>query len=89
MRSEARIREMQQSGPCAVSYAFLERSLVAMLAYRARLRQHAITPFCVQSSDFCERVHVTWMRFLTVQRLSGDGAAKAVLGGDGKRGVES
>ena len=48
MRSETRIREMQQSGPCALSCAFLERSLAAMLIQHAPPRlavQHAITRF--------------------------------------------
>jgi len=35
VRSETRIREMQQSGPCALSCAFLERSLAAMLIQHA------------------------------------------------------
>jgi len=35
VRSETRIREMQQSGPSAQSCAFLERSLAAMLIQHA------------------------------------------------------
>ena len=53
MRSEARIREMQQSGPCALWFAFLERSLVSMLpARRSCIAEHAIIPICSADKAF-------------------------------------